>query len=295
MTEEQIIRYVYIDFGKKMNFDLRYTFGNKKTRNIIYERIISESETEKILQDRISICKGMSILLQNILNEFGINCRTEKLKGGVHMYNVVTLKNGREYELDLEEDLQYIQSGSKTKYFGKPFYFLEDKQMMIPEEIKEFDTNVIKYIPEGLYLEDMAYLLKKAIGNENTNLETKVDLLLENLEVYRDMHEVSFRERIRSQIDLMRMVLSPKDLNKVHQITFFKKLEDGEYDAKSCVYIDLSKNKKFYKFIPEESKYVPTTLEEVAKLVEDGFNYDENIPGLKKYIHNNKNPDEELR
>ena len=118
----EIVRYVYINLGKKMNFDIGYTFGNKKQREELYYRPITDKELSKNLETRKAICKDLAYLVVRILSEFGIEAKVEQSPDyyqSLHVYNSITLKDGRKFSADLEEDLEYIQSGSKTRYFGR--------------------------------------------------------------------------------------------------------------------------------------------------------------------------------
>ena len=76
LSEIEIIRYVYINLGKKMDFDLNYTFGNKKEKEKIFQKVIDDEELEKVFEAHTAICKSLSYLLEKILKEFNIDART---------------------------------------------------------------------------------------------------------------------------------------------------------------------------------------------------------------------------
>lgn len=73
-----IIRYVYIDLGKKMDFDLNYTFGNSKAKTKIYEKPINEQELNNIMETHTIICKSLAYLMERILKEFDIDISTAR-------------------------------------------------------------------------------------------------------------------------------------------------------------------------------------------------------------------------
>lgn len=98
MSEIEIIRYVYINLGRKMNFDLGYTFGNGKQRDIIYHRAIDEKALNEVFEKRTAICKDMAYLMVIVLQEFGIKVTVEQSSDYLqsrHVYNKVHLKDGR--------------------------------------------------------------------------------------------------------------------------------------------------------------------------------------------------------
>ena len=289
MSEEEIIRYVYINLGQKMDFDLHYTFGNKQERTKILRRSSSEEALDKAMEDHTIICKSLSYILERILTEFGTSIRTVTAENGIHVYNIVKLKNGREYILDLEDDLEYIQSGAKTQAFGLPLdenKQKDDKENMIDDDtLRKIDTEKIKYIPEGYYLEDIAWMLKKAIEPGSAEFDTRLDLLLKNLEVYRDIRNVGYRERIRYHNRLMEMVLEPKDFRKIHQVDCYR-VEDGEKNFQSCLVVDMPKDKrKAFLFSYEHNCYEEISMEKLAEEVKNGLNAKGgHIPGLKNYL-----------
>lgn len=82
ITDIEIMRYVYIDLGRKMNFDLNYTFGNIKEKNRIYNKFVNEEELNRVLETQTIICKSLAYLLERILKEFNIKIRTERMVEG---------------------------------------------------------------------------------------------------------------------------------------------------------------------------------------------------------------------
>ena len=75
-NEIELIRYIYINLGKKMDFDLNYTFGNRKNKNKIYKKEIDEEELNRIFKIHTAVCKSLAYLQEKILKEFDIDIRT---------------------------------------------------------------------------------------------------------------------------------------------------------------------------------------------------------------------------
>ena len=145
MSKIELIRFIYINFGQMMNFDLNYTFGNRKQKENIYNRILDD---EEIMRKREGICKDLSILLARVYKEFDINCRVVKsdpYSALSHVYNQIELPDGKILNLDLEEDLEYIKTFAKTRYFGvkNPDNDLE-LDFLTEEEIKKMDTGIVR-------------------------------------------------------------------------------------------------------------------------------------------------------
>ena len=47
ISEEKLIRYVYLDLGQRFSFDLRFAFGNTKTRRNIYTKSKNKEKKKK--------------------------------------------------------------------------------------------------------------------------------------------------------------------------------------------------------------------------------------------------------
>ena len=154
MTEIEIIRYVYINLGKMMNFDLKYTFGNTKEKKKIATSTFSNEKINEDFKKRSVVCRSLTLIFKRILAEVDIQVdiqEDDSYQSFKHVYNVIKLKDGRTAKFDLEEDLEFIQTGSKTRHFG----IIEDKnssnsqQMLISDkELKRIDFEVIEKLHE---------------------------------------------------------------------------------------------------------------------------------------------------
>lgn len=281
MSELKIMRYIYIDLGKKINFDLNYVFGNRKTKEKIYNKLIDENELNNILGSKTSICKGLSILYARILIEFGINAKviveeeSYSNKYNKHVYNLVVLKNNQECYVDIEDDLQYIQSGSKTTMFAID---RKNKKPVISDDVlKKWDIEN-KYIPEGYYLEDMLELLKKAVSNKNITLEEKLKVVLDNLNVYRDNKSVEYRETFLYHKNMLETIFKPSEMKKINLIRTVEENNDNK-NYKTCIYLnEKGKNHKIYLYSDKENKYKQLSEEELSNQIKDGMILLDKIP-----------------
>lgn len=289
MSEIDIIRYVYINLGQKMNFDLKYTFGNRDDRNRIYNKMVDDEELEHVFETHTIICKSLAYLLQRILKEFDIDVKVVKEepvygeKRSRHIFNTVTLKNGKTYNLDLEDDLQYIQFGAKTRNFG--ISVCDDEfDMVTDKQLKDIDINKSDYIPEGYYFEDMIWMLKLAIDRDNIGLDKKMEFVLENIEKYRDTKSVTYRERFNYHKRVLEELFTGVDARKIHLIDCYKKVNE-EKVFQSLIFINMPKNQqKLYMYSVNDYKYEEISMEELAQMVKNGLQTLEGVPGLRTFL-----------
>lgn len=216
----------------------------------------------------------------------------KEISFGKHIYNVVTLENGEEYVLDLEEDLEYIQSGSKTRSFGIDAND-SSKKMISEERLKEIDISKSNYIPEGYYFEDMICMLKLAVSSPNISLEEKLEMVLQNLNVYVDNKNVKYREKIRYYQRVIEEIFTEKEIRKIKQIDCYKK-EEKNIICKNIILLENVKlGNRIYLFSEEENSYIKVTIEDIARLTEEGYIPKTQIPGLKAFL-NKKQEEQEI-
>lgn len=270
---------------------MNYTFGNSKEKEKIYYRKIDDKEMDHILETRTAICKSMAILLKRVLSEFDVNIIVEMDKSinRWHVYNVITLKDGRRFRVDLEEDLEYIQSGSKTQFFGE----LEGSkgQNIIDEnELEKIDKEKADYIPWGFYFDDMIWMLKWVIKSPTIPLEEKLEMVLDNLNVYVNTRQMEYRELTYYHNRVFQEVFEEKELNKIHQINCCKKDGDNKLFM-SCVVLDRPKEntKNVYIFSYKDNCYQQISMNELAELVNNGWTLDRGVSGLNGMLRRSKN------
>ncbi len=288
ISEIEIIRYIYINLGRKMNFDLNFTFGNAKQKKMIARSRFNEEELNRAFKKRTIICESLALIFKMILAEFGIKADTEQETNYgqfKHTYNVITLADGRRVKFDLEEDLEFIQTGSKTKFFGiiEDDSNLSQGQILVSEdELKEIDKTTAEYIPWGFYFDDMVHLLKFA--TKKMHIEEKLINVLDNLDVYVRDRKMGYRERIYYHNRVIHEVFNEKELNKIHQIDCYKMI-DGEKHFVSCVILDRTKEENMvFLYSDKTGRYEEIKLQDLAREVKNGLVVMQGIRGLRKYL-----------
>ena len=186
--ELSIIKYIYIDLGKRINFDSTFLpyDENKSMERYIRYNSNSVEDLNEYFNKRIGTCKSLSYTLEYILSKFNINIMTvndplDKAKYK-HVFNMVHLKDGRKFCMDLQQDLCNIKTNSFTSNFGlKSIY---SPKLVISElEQKSIDRR-IGYISNDKYYQDKYLrLLHKETDNIDNFLD-KVDYILNNIESY---------------------------------------------------------------------------------------------------------------
>ena len=285
ITETEIIRYVYCDLGKRFSFDLNYMFGNSETKRKIYAKSRNIDDLELCMENNTAVCKSLAYICEYILKKLGINVRTELLEEyGIrkpHVYNVITEKDGRSYIIDLQQDLENIQSHSRTECFG--IQAIRDKKSIIsPFELEQIDKKIGYIKNDNYYSDDYIYLLKSDICYFE-KFEEKLDFLMENIDIYENKN-MKYMERKWHHASVLKKLLSDKEFSKIHFIDCYEPIGDKR-NYKNCIVLYGGKGPKIYMYSIEDNKYKVIELEEFAKQIKnEKLVCMEQIPGLKKVL-----------
>lgn len=292
ISEEKLIRYVYLDLGQRFSFNLDI-YTNRKTRMKIYSNSKSEEDLDKVMESNIVICKSVSYILEYVLKQVGVNIRVvvdpKDTRKCPHMYNIVTPKEGEKYIIDLQDDIENIQFHSYTKRFGLSTE--EDKPPVIGRlEIEQMDKELGYIDDENYYADEYLYFLKSQMDCFKDFAE-KVQFALENIEFYENK-KIKFPERKWRHEAILREIFSKEELHKIHIIECYQ--EEGENkEYKNCIAVERSRGTDIYMYSVEEGKYCKMTIQDLAKATKNGLILMQGVPGLKKAMKDLKQEDDE--
>ncbi len=277
----EIVRLIYIDLGQKMNFDPHYTFGNRNQKQAIYNSPICEEEFDKLIESKTAICKSIAYMLHIILPRYGIKSVIEyqrnergKVKPGAHVYNIVELKDGKKFIIDLVEDFEYIQTGSKTRNFAIDTYD-EESCLYRESEIRRMDQE-IGYIPEGLYMEDILKLINKAVSGKISDDEL-FEFILANLNKYKDISNMGYVVRCIYNERMIEHFFNEHrlDCNGRPSIKRIEKYDcyrivDGDRQYVQC-FITNFLTERIYLFNNEKNCFERISIAQFGQLVQNGL------------------------
>lgn len=280
LSELEKVRYVYLDLGKIMSFDLLFYYGNEKNKRRIYKECeCSEEKLCYALKNRIGICKSISYLLEYILTKLNIKSKAIVDYSDIvyyhHVTNMIYLTDGTKFEVDLQHDLENIQAHQKTRYFGRNFF--------TEEKLEQLDLKVHYISEDNRYTEEYYYLLEKSLIKVD-NLEQKLEFILANIQVYTNMKMVSYLERKYYYIRFLSKFLTSKDKNHITWMDSYY-MTDGPKQYLFCIALE-GKENFVYLFSKKLQRFQKYTLEEITAMVQEGLVILGSIPGLK--IENNK-------
>ena len=347
-----IIRFVYIAFGQYIKFNPLFSYGNQEQMKQIYKQDQNiEEMCEKSIKTHIATCKAAALSLEKMLKEFGVDIRTECEEGtysDVHYYNVVRIKlseiedsiinkdvlqsihglddkkinsesnldlEGNEYiefALDLQKDLEFIQTSSKTRYFA-----IDSKtgNPVIKEDaLKTMDISS-GYIKQH-YLDDMIGILRIALSSLTRNRKSKLEedkealviksrLILDGLQLFVKKRQegvestkrlvdyytddevqndgMGFVERVLYHKRMFKELFSDYEQSKVHNVPC-SILKNGERKYLVCVAVDVTgDDERLFMYSPEKGIYEQITLPEFDERRQSGLKVEKHeTPAMKK-------------
>ncbi len=282
MSETEIIRYVYIDLGKKFSFNLKFAFGNSKTKRQIYN---DTSDLDGIMENNIIVCSQSSKILEYIFKKLDIDVLTVEddtdERSIRHVNNLVRQKDGKRYIIDLQDDIPNIQSHSFTKSFGLSLE-RNSPPVITRFELEQIDRKIGYIDKENYYSDDYLYLLKSDIGYFDT-LQEKAKFVLENIDIHENKN-MKYAERKWSHERILQQLFSRKELQKLAMIDCYQ--GDGEEKTyKNAIVIDNKEGADVYLYSIDECRYKQVQISELYDLINQGLVLSGQTYGLKKALN----------
>lgn len=292
LSENEIVRYVYIDLGTRLAFNTNFIpFGNSKKRQQIYLHSQSEKDLEECMETSIVICKSAARIADYVLSSLGVDISTkvppDDDRKCPHVYNVVKPKEGESYIIDLQEDMFNIQSHAVLKNFGLS---VEDEKSLVISRIEQQRMDrKIGYIDDGNYYSDEYVDLLKLDIEYFDEFEEKVQFVLENIDAYASPN-MKYMERQWYHAYILGELFSNDEFdfignNKKIRIVNCSKEVNGEKRYLNCVSVQTRNGTDIYVYNKNQSKYCKTTLERFARAVQNGLVIHScSVPGLNKAL-----------
>ena len=283
LTELEAIRYVYLDLGKRFSFDKRFYAGNSSQKRAAYSDSGLFDAPEQSMASGIIICKTSSRIVEAVLRALGVktNCYTvydDTDKQHPHVYNICQLKDGRLISLDLQQDLNNIQSHSRTKFFGLTPN--QSGEVFTRFEIEQIDKK-LGYISEKDYYSDSYIDMMKYHADMIDDFFEKIDFVLGNLEIFENRC-MEYPERNWYHKKILEEVLPRHELKKVKFMKCYYKGPSGQRNYRNYIGIERGENPIFYRYNIEEGKYDQITHEELVEDEKRGLIIETGVYGLKQ-------------
>ena len=278
LSELEKIRYIHIELGKLLKYDMnysaidRYATMSKIRRDGILDRDVSDLEHVNPYQ----VCKGLSEIYSQLLNEIGVDSEVAKTGKDpfVHYYTVIHSKE----EGDIIQDYVYLDELFRIK---KGF---EPRGIMTKELYDALGNRDISKAEK-----DHAFLINQKLQSKFNNIDKKLGYADNEkyfVEDYlKDISELPFPEKVQfifSQdianigtqdayigIGQMMNKIFGKDRRKIKE-AFFAKEDYDSVDIKGVYSVDIDGETK--RFLMEKDKpFREISDQEILEMMDSGL------------------------
>ena len=293
MTETEIIRYVYLDLGKRFSFDEKFTpFGSSKSKQNLYKyHSRNIKDLDKCMETNIVICKSVSYILEYILKKLGINITTEidknDLKKCPHVYNRIIEKDGKMYFVDLQEDIYNIKTHSFTRNFGIDSIH-SMKYVINRFEQEQIDKKIGYISKENYYSDDYLYLLHSD-ADQIEDFDEKIEFILENIDLY-EYPNIGYTDIQWHHKRILEDFFSKKDFDynrgnsRIRMIDCYKDIK-GTRHYLNCISLQSKNKTKIFVYNKKDFKYCEMDIKAFALAVKNGLVlHNCKVPGLGRIV-----------
>ncbi len=265
LDELSFIRKIYIEIGKNKTFDVRYYFGNTATQKQIYRLAKKRTGVEDRLDDREIICYSLARQCEYIFKKLGYNCTvTHEPKELEHVFNILTLKNGDRIKLDLQSDLEFIQTGRRTRHFGTA----DDEYILLNEvsadAIAHTDRNIGYTNENGEYTDE---LINSVISNlSDLPLAERVTSFINNEDIIKISSNMGYMQQYSFYYKMLTSLAEKEIWKKLY--IFPCKTSQEEYT--SCIFIREHEPTVFL-YSNKHNRFLEVAIEKIPNLQEQGL------------------------
>lgn len=265
LDELSFIRKIYIEIGKNKTFDVRYYFGNTATQKQIYRLAKKRTGVEDRLDDREIICYSLARQCEYIFKKLGYSCTvTHEPKELEHVFNILTLKNGDRIKLDLQADLEFIQTRRRTRHFGTT----DDEYVLLTEvpteELERVDRNIGYTSETGEYTDEV---INSVISNlSDLPLAERVTSFINDEDIIKISADMGYMQQYSFYYKMLTSLAENEIWKKLY--IFPCKMSQEEYT--SCIFIREQEPTVFL-YSNKHNKLLSVDIDKIPDLQEEGL------------------------
>ena len=278
LSELEKMRYIHIELGKLLKYDMnysaidRYAVMSKIRRDKILDRDVSDLEHVSPYQ----VCKGLSEIYSQLLNEAGIN--SEVVETGKdpfkHYYTVIHTKE----EGDLVQDFVHFDELFRIKMGFEPRGIMTKELLLAMGDRNSTDSERAhaKLMNEKLqskfndidkklgYANDEKYFEEEYLQSfSNLPFEEKLDFIFSQ-----DIADVGLQDAYIGIRQMIKGVFG-REGRKIKE-SFFAKEDYDSVDIKGVYSVDLNGETKRY-LMEKDKPFREVSEEEIVEIIDSGL------------------------
>ena len=275
LPEISMIKKIYIELGLNRTFSPEYYFGNSKTKAKIYSLAESKSKIAERVDNKTIICCSLARQFEYLFRELGYYCTVIK-EDHEHVYNLLRLKDGRLIGLDLQRDLEFIQTGRRTRFFGATenknnllSIISDEEQIKIDRDIRYPNTN-------GEYNDKRLDQIKKNL--KGLSLGNRIKLFLQNEDILQMTISAGYMQKYAFYYNMIKELAEDDMWQKVYIIPC-----RTENDYTNIIYVKEKNSSEAFIYSQKNQSYMGLKLSTIPKLEEQGLRI--GIKGKEKGVN----------
>lgn len=265
------IRYLYIELGKMVSFDERYWKGNSKMQKKIY-RGSFRKKIEDLRTDRRIICVSLSVMFQELLTEIGVYASLNQPDPEDPHINNLVLCDGKRYVMDLQRDLEYIQTNRRTRFFGKEKMAFDTFASISEEEEETMDRKIGYYREENGgydYAQDYLQDMTQQLQAKDRTLTEKVEFILAQSSKFKNLAQMHIVEKSKWYNLCFRACLTRKELISISE-AFLRRVSDDRLVSTISVQDQAKEQCTRFVYAEGNEKYYQIEEQELERLIQSG-------------------------
>jgi hypothetical protein len=296
-NEYEKLAFIEYEVAKHISFDEKYLWGEMGTSEKIYKLAKKEAQNPQPKIKRKLICITMSELFGYVAKQFGFKVRYQRRKSGKeicrgteeifgnisekeqeHVCTVIGLSNGKFIEVDLQYDLDRIQTRSRPRAFGLNRHQInddnEEKVVQLSPQLVEatfrrvyglketeyFTNEYITYLIAKLRVQrkNLIEMFEEIINDDRINVEIRNSRCVEAKKIYEEILRLC-KQNTTDIIDFQgdkRAIIEECTLSN----------DKGQKRYSFCIFAKEKDEEAFYIYSKSSKRMVKLSREEIAKL-----------------------------
>lgn len=264
-NEYERLAFIEYEIAKNISFDEKYLWGEMGTSEKIYKLAKREAQNPKPEVKRKLICVTMAELFGYVAKEFGFKVRYQSRRYGYqieigeknifnsisekeqeHVCPVITLSDGKSIEVDIQYDLERLQTRSKPRAFGQRIHLnvdggKDEKRGMLREQLVEETFRKIYGLKEDeKFTDEYIMILSLKLYYQGKKLNEMIDFFINDSRIKEELLNIRCIEASK----IYRVILR-QCYNTIRDEEFFQ--GENQYILEECILSD-NKGRKKYSF-----------------------------------------------
>lgn len=324
--EYERLAFIEREVAKQIAFDEKYLWGDIGTKEKIYKLAKQEAQKPRAVVNKKLICVTMAELFGYVAKQFGYDVKYQKrapgydIKSGSteifkkvsakkleHVCPLVGLSNGKYIEVDIQEDLMRLQTGSKPKAFGGDRH--GDKmangvpgQVLNKETIERVFRKVYNLKANERFTDEHIMVMAAKLRCEGRSPIEMIEFFMNDPKIQKGLQNTRCIEANKLYKAILRVcydVAIEKQFFKEENQAIIEECilsdNEGRKRYSFCIYAEDDKQKVFFIYSKKSRKMVKLTQEEIQQMTQQVMNVE--LRGrptdLKKKMMSFVNSDEE--